>query len=493
MPSPSRRPAVPARGPDLAGRHADTERRSTGRTRLPAGGKPPRPSQISQLAELLSTAKRPIAILGGTRWSAEAVAGFQSFAERWQLPVGCSFRRQMLFDHLHPNYAGDVGIGINPVAGRRNPGCRPSSSSAAVLGNAFLRLHADRRPLPPGRPWVHVHPDPGELGRSTVRTSQLPRAPRDFVAALSSLTLRRAHWSGPHRGNACGLPQMVDAPEKGPGDVQMGPIVNWLEANTGPEDDLHQTVQATTPPGSIGSTVSGVTGRRLLPLPVRWVTACAAAVAASSCIANPRWSALPGTAVSSCTARSSRPPSATNSHHRARRQQRYLRYHPHASERDYPGRVSATDLTNRISQRCPRLCGTRNGGEDGRICRRPSCGRVRAASRHHRIKLDPEAITPTPDAERIRTGECFWWPRLRRPPHPEYARLLIDCGGARRSRHSRASVAGIRPMRPTMLLTASAVTPHRADRDMGDLQPEFLGTRRDGVEGRADRGLESGR
>ena len=35
-------------------------------------------------------------------------------AEAWSLPVGCSFRRQMLFDHLHPNYAGDVGIGINP-------------------------------------------------------------------------------------------------------------------------------------------------------------------------------------------------------------------------------------------------------------------------------------------------------------------------------------------------------------------------------------------
>ncbi|RVP27549.1 thiamine pyrophosphate-binding protein, partial [Sinorhizobium meliloti] len=63
----------------------------------------PGPSQIAKLAELLSTAKRPIAILGGTRWSAESVAGFQSFAERWQLPVGCSFRRQMLFDHLHPN------------------------------------------------------------------------------------------------------------------------------------------------------------------------------------------------------------------------------------------------------------------------------------------------------------------------------------------------------------------------------------------------------
>jgi acetolactate synthase-1/2/3 large subunit len=42
------------------------------------------------------------------------------FAERFKLPVGCSFRRQMLFDHLHPSYAGDVGIGINPTLPKRS-------------------------------------------------------------------------------------------------------------------------------------------------------------------------------------------------------------------------------------------------------------------------------------------------------------------------------------------------------------------------------------
>ena len=75
----------------------------------------PGPGQLKQLEALLAKAERPIAILGGTRWSQEAVAQFQAFAERFDLPTGCSFRRQMLFDHLHPNYAGDVGIGINPA------------------------------------------------------------------------------------------------------------------------------------------------------------------------------------------------------------------------------------------------------------------------------------------------------------------------------------------------------------------------------------------
>ena len=47
------------------------------------------------------------------------MAGLQRFAERFDLPVGCSFRRQMLFDHEHPNYAGDVGIGVNPALSAR--------------------------------------------------------------------------------------------------------------------------------------------------------------------------------------------------------------------------------------------------------------------------------------------------------------------------------------------------------------------------------------
>jgi acetolactate synthase-1/2/3 large subunit len=75
--------------------------------------------QMTMLRELLAAAKRPFVILGGSRWSEDAVAGVRRFAERFDLPVGCSLRRQMLFDHDHPNYAGDVGIGVNPALGQR--------------------------------------------------------------------------------------------------------------------------------------------------------------------------------------------------------------------------------------------------------------------------------------------------------------------------------------------------------------------------------------
>src|SRR5690606_22532806 len=135
--------------------------------------------------ELLEKAKRPFVILGGSGWSAEAVARFQRSAESWALPVGCSFRRQMLFDHLHPCYAGDVGIGPNPklatyikqadlvllIGGRMG---EMPSSDYTLLKSPY-----------PDQILVHVHPDPSELGRVYRPTLAINASPDAFTEAFS--------------------------------------------------------------------------------------------------------------------------------------------------------------------------------------------------------------------------------------------------------------------------------------------------------------------
>ena len=71
-------------------------------------------TDMSRLQKMLWSAKRPIALVGGSRWSEAACAALARFAERFALPVATTFRRQYLFDGLHPCYAGDMGIGPNP-------------------------------------------------------------------------------------------------------------------------------------------------------------------------------------------------------------------------------------------------------------------------------------------------------------------------------------------------------------------------------------------
>ncbi|MGB3429421.1 MAG: thiamine pyrophosphate-binding protein, partial [Burkholderiaceae bacterium] len=75
--------------------------------------------QVAALRRLLGRAQRPIVILGGTGWTPAACDNIKRFAEANYLPVACAFRYQDLFDNRHPNYVGDVGIGINPKLGQR--------------------------------------------------------------------------------------------------------------------------------------------------------------------------------------------------------------------------------------------------------------------------------------------------------------------------------------------------------------------------------------
>ncbi len=69
---------------------------------------------LQKFESMLLASKRPFVIAGGAGWDAISASALQAFAEKFNVPVGNAFRFQDTFDNHHPNYAGDVGIGINP-------------------------------------------------------------------------------------------------------------------------------------------------------------------------------------------------------------------------------------------------------------------------------------------------------------------------------------------------------------------------------------------
>src|SRR5690606_36305352 len=79
----------------------------------------PSDMQLATLRRMLGAARRPLVLLGGTGWTPQACDNVRRFAEANFLPVACAFRYQDLFDNRHPNYVGDVGIGINPKLAQR--------------------------------------------------------------------------------------------------------------------------------------------------------------------------------------------------------------------------------------------------------------------------------------------------------------------------------------------------------------------------------------
>ncbi len=189
-------------------------------------------TQMADLQKRLWAAERPIAILGGSRWSEEAVAAFTRFAERFDLPVACSFRRQMLFDNLHPNYAGDVGIGINPKLLTRVK----AADLILLVGGRLSEMPSQSYSLldipAPAQQLVHVHADAEELGRVYRPALAINASPTAFCKAAEGLQppseikgagkAAEAHWDYLDWSGA--RPEI-------PGKLQMAGVMEWLENN----------------------------------------------------------------------------------------------------------------------------------------------------------------------------------------------------------------------------------------------------------------------
>ena len=125
----------------------------------------PAPDALRELRAMLMQASRPLAIVGGSGWTAEGVRALQRFAEHWHLPVGCGFRFQDTFDNHHALYAGDVGIGINPKLAARVRDADLVLALGVRLGEmttgGYSLLAAPR----PTQKLVHLHAGAEELGR----------------------------------------------------------------------------------------------------------------------------------------------------------------------------------------------------------------------------------------------------------------------------------------------------------------------------------------
>ena len=144
-------------------------------------------TQMAELQKLLWAAKAPVAILGGSGWNAQAVAVFQRFAERFDLPVATSFRRAMLFNGDHPNYAGEIGIGPNPKLKARIA----VADVVLLVGGRMAEMPSQAYTLfdipAPRQKLVHVHAGAEELGRVYHPHLAIHASPPAFCAALESV------------------------------------------------------------------------------------------------------------------------------------------------------------------------------------------------------------------------------------------------------------------------------------------------------------------
>ena len=198
----------------------------------------PGQTQMAELQKRIWAAKKPIMILGGSGWSEKSVASVTRFAERFDMPVVTSFRRAMLFNGDHPNYAGELGIGPNPKLKARIE----QSDLVILVGGRMAEMPSQSYTLfnipKPQVDFVHVHADAEELGRVYHPTLGINATPRAFAAALETLQPPNViPWSADTKQAREDFLSWTDQPPRGPGALDMGQAMLWLR-NYLPEDAI---------------------------------------------------------------------------------------------------------------------------------------------------------------------------------------------------------------------------------------------------------------
>ena len=196
----------------------------------------PAPADIEKLRRLLEDAQRPFVLVGGGGWSAEACRGLKKWIESNGLPVGTSFRCQDLFDNRSANYVGDVGIGINPKLAERVKQADVLLVIGARLGEMTTSAYSLVDAPVPRQALVHVHGGAEELGRVYRPALAINSGMAQFLDAVSGLSFDKAEWRA---STATARKEFVEwtEPRPMPGAVQYGEIIRWLSDHL-PEDAI---------------------------------------------------------------------------------------------------------------------------------------------------------------------------------------------------------------------------------------------------------------
>lgn len=155
--------------------------------------------ELQDVSKLLSSAEKPVCILGGSGWSDRSLHEFQTFAEKHYLPVACSFRRQDLFDHNSPSYIGELGTGANPELVRY---IREEADLVIALNTRMSEITSQGYTLldvpRPRQKLVHVYPNIDELGKVYAANVGVLSKPNNFVSQLDQINVEKSFkdWCG---------------------------------------------------------------------------------------------------------------------------------------------------------------------------------------------------------------------------------------------------------------------------------------------------------
>jgi acetolactate synthase-1/2/3 large subunit len=159
----------------------------------------PRADQIATLMAEIDRAERPLVMLGGGGWTAQAGRDALAFAHAHDLPLTVSLRCQDYVDNLDPAYVGHFTVGADPWLAKRLAESDLLVALGPRLGEMTTGGYDLLVPPLPGKRLVHVHASPEELGRVYQADLPINASPAEVLAHLAAQpgqgTRRWAGWT----------------------------------------------------------------------------------------------------------------------------------------------------------------------------------------------------------------------------------------------------------------------------------------------------------
>jgi acetolactate synthase-1/2/3 large subunit len=193
------------------------------------------PAALEETGRLLRGASKPLVIVGGGDWTAQACGDLRAFAETWNVPIACSFRRQDLLDNRHRNYVGEIGIAISPELKKRVREADLIFAIGPRLGEMTTGGYTLFDLPRPRQTFVHVHPGAEELGRVYQADLMINSGMEEFVAAARRLTIPGTLGWGAWTQTLRQEYLLSLDPVPMPGPVNLSEVVAWLRSRL-PED-----------------------------------------------------------------------------------------------------------------------------------------------------------------------------------------------------------------------------------------------------------------
>ena len=149
----------------------------------------PRSADLDRLAEMLAKAERPLVLVGGAMLSdilADPAASddLKRLSEEWVLPISPTHRRPHLFDNRHPNYGGYMGIRVPKDLITEMKKADLLISLGERMTDSVSQSYSFPEAPQPQLPFVHVWPDPNEIGRVWWVDLGIPASPHEVIKGL---------------------------------------------------------------------------------------------------------------------------------------------------------------------------------------------------------------------------------------------------------------------------------------------------------------------